>query len=104
MITIRIVPTKLGKKQLNLWLSDATITALENLAPQFHLRGRTQVAEVIIERFLADLGVTGLEVGEPAFEADQIEDKLGGVMTEFRGRSTSKTPQSERDRKRGKNR
>jgi hypothetical protein len=41
-------------------------------------------------------------VGEPAFEADEIETKLGGEMVERRGQRNSKTPQSTRVIKRGR--
>lgn len=49
------VPDKPDKKQLNLWVSKETDDALRELAPQMHLRGRTQVAEVIIENYLHQL-------------------------------------------------
>lgn len=47
------MPSKPGKVQLNLWIAEGTSKDLESLASQMHLRGRTQVAEWIIERYLA---------------------------------------------------
>lgn len=53
MVSMIPVPEKAGKKQLNLWISEDTDKALRRLAPQLHLRGRTQLAEVIIQEYLA---------------------------------------------------
>lgn len=49
------MPAHPDKKQLNLWVWNETYEKLTRLAPAMHLRGRTQVAEFIIEDFLSRL-------------------------------------------------
>lgn len=55
MSSISAVPSKPGKVQLNLWISEDLNKALVKHAPERHLRGRTQLAEMIIEEYLATL-------------------------------------------------
>jgi hypothetical protein len=52
MSSILPVPKKPGKVQLNLWVAESTNEALTEMAKKYHLRGRTQVAEVVIEKYL----------------------------------------------------
>jgi hypothetical protein len=48
------VPVKEGKVQLNLWVSEDMDKALKRLAQQRNLRGRTQMAEIILNQYLDD--------------------------------------------------
>jgi hypothetical protein len=91
MDTMLFVPTKEGKKQLNLWIPEAVDNELKRLAPVFNLRGRTQVAEHIIFKFLENLPQEQELPGEPSFIADIPDAVIDATeMSVVRGNNTSK--------------
>ena len=74
MSNMLAVPDKPDKKQLNLWVSKEIDDTLRELAPKMHLRGRTQVAEVIIESYLRQLKTQTASV---PFSAKVVKEKQG---------------------------
>ena len=93
MVTMLAVPIKPGKKQLNLWITEEADSALTRLAAKLSLRGRTQLAQIVLERYLAEeLAKGGVGVGNAVHEsqhpsgAPQIETVAGRKL---RARKTS---------------